>query len=344
MQVLIVDDSLVIRTAIRGALQGDPRITVAGTASNGQIALEMLQQKQIDVMILDLEMPVLDGIKTLRAMRALGCSAKVIVFSSLTTRGSEMTLEALTSGAQDFLPKPKCDSPEQAAAQFRSELLPKVLQFLPAPQLAPAIADLPVREMLRKTIETFRPKAVVIASSTGGPAALEAIFEGVHGVPRIPILITQHMPPVFTQTFAKRLGDISKLPSKEAAHGDVLKPGIYVAPGDYHLSLKVEQDAVKTVLDKGPQQNSVRPAADPMFKSASAIWGSGLLAIVLTGMGEDGLVGCRTVKQNGGGVVIQSQKSCVVYGMPGAVSQAKLQDEIFELPEIQKLLKKVAIV
>ena len=342
MRVLIVDDSLVVRTAIRAALQGDARIEVVGTASNGHIALEMLEQKQVDLVILDLEMPVLDGIHTLRALRKSGSLTKVIVFSSLTSRGSEMTLEALTHGAQDFLAKPKCENPERAAAQFRAELLPKVLQFLPPASALPTRH--PDSPPSRKEISTFRPRAIVIASSTGGPAALEKLFSELHGTLRVPIFITQHMPPVFTATFAKRLGEISGLPCKEASQGDVVKPGIYVAPGDYHLTLKAEGAGQKIQLDKGPQQNSVRPAADPMFVSAAAIWTSSLLALVLTGMGEDGLSGCRSVKQAGGGVVIQDQASCVVFGMPGAVALHSLQDETYDLARLQGLLKKAALV
>lgn len=346
MKVLIVDDSVVIRSAIRAALDGDARIELVGSASNGKIAIEMVQQKNVDLMILDLEMPVLGGIETLKALRALGSRVKVIVFSSLTTRGSEMTLEALAQGAQDFVTKPKSESLEQANTLMRAELLPKVLQFLGAEKTnQTAVQTVSARlHVLRKEISTFLPRAVVIASSTGGPAALERIFEGLHGKLKVPVLLTQHMPPVFTNSFAKRIQSISGLNAKEAAHGDFVEPSVYVAPGDFHMTFKNESERVRVQLDKGPQRCGVRPSADNMFESAVRIWGPSLLGIVLTGMGEDGLAGSRALKECGGGLVIQDRESCVVFGMPGAVFQEKLQDSVCDLAQIRSLLKRVAIV
>jgi two-component system, chemotaxis family, protein-glutamate methylesterase/glutaminase len=354
MRVLIVDDSVVVRSAIRASLEGDARIEVVGAASNGKIALDLVQQKAPDLIILDLEMPVLDGIATLKALRALNSSAKVIVFSSLTARGSEMTLEALTNGAQDFVTKPKANSPEEASQQIRAELLPKVLQFAaraaataPAPARPATFAGTtpaPGGTYLRKEIFTFNPRAVVIASSTGGPAAIENILNGIKGKPKIPILIAQHMPPVFTTTFAKRLGELTGFPAKEGAPGEDVAPGIYVAPGDFHMTVRKEgENPVRIFLDRGPARNSVRPAADTLFETAAKVWGPSLLGIVLTGMGEDGLVGSRALKQAAGGLVIQSEASCVVFGMPGAVNAEKLQDATMEPISIQALLKRVVL-
>ncbi len=354
MRVLIVDDSVVYRSQIRAALEGEPLIEVVGVASNGKIALEMLEQKSVDVVTLDMEMPVLNGLETLKEIRAKNHNVKVIVFSSLTVRGSEAALDALTHGAQDFVTKPTGaeGSMSDAAAGIKRSLVPKILQFLvnkesvaapsrPAPVKDP-IHQLP-QQFLRKELATFHPSAVVIASSTGGPSAHEELFSALHGELRCPIFIAQHMPPVFTATFAKRIQQISGIPCAEGIQGEVVQNKIYVAPGDYHMTLGQVNGAITIQLDKKPQRNSVRPAADFLFESAAALYRGKCMSVVLTGMGEDGLDGARAVKAQGGGVMIQSEASCVVFGMPGAVWRAGLQDGVGALPEIHVALARMVL-
>lgn len=362
MKVLIVDDSVVYRSQIKAALAGQSGIEVVGAASNGKIALEMLEQKEVDVMTLDMEMPVMNGLETLRALRARGSKVKVIVFSSSTRSGSEATLDALGAGAKDFVAKPDGSATIGGGAEelIRKDLLPKLRQFLNAPsagRLAPKV-DAPVSPVVaapifggtpagpvsypKKDLATFIPSVIVIASSTGGPAAHDAIFKGLSGKLRCPILIAQHMPPVFTTSFAKRLGAHANIPSKEAKHGEVLANEIYVAPGDYHLSLALVNGKITTLLDQGPQRNSVRPAADFLFETAAQIFGSKVMGIVLTGMGEDGLAGSKAVKSASGGILIQNQESCVVFGMPGAVHAAGAFDAQGDLEAIQKILARMA--
>lgn len=186
------------------------------------------------------------------------------------------------------------------------------------------------------------PSAIVIASSTGGPAAHDTIFKGLKGKLRCPIFIAQHMPPVFTTSFAKRIGGHAQLPSKEAKHFEVVANEIYVAPGDYHMSLDLVNGQIMTRLDQGPQRNSVRPAADFLFESATKVYGSKLMGLVLTGMGEDGLDGARAIKTAGGGLMIQNQESCVVFGMPGAVHAAGAFDAQGDLMAIQSMLQRMA--
>jgi two-component system chemotaxis response regulator CheB len=349
MKVLIVDDSLAYRSKIRAALSAVPWIEVVGSASNGKIALEMIEQKGVDLATLDMEMPVLDGISTLKALRQNNRRTKVIVFSSSTTRGSEATLDALAAGADDFVAKPASVaegtiSPEEI---IRRDLLPKIEQFVGtrAESLLPATPREVRQESayLSKDLDTFIPSAIVIASSTGGPTAHDKIFGAMGGALRCPILIAQHMPPVFTAAFAKRLSEQSGLPCKEGVHGELVKEQVYVAPGDYHMTVKADPAGARIQLDKQPLRNSVRPAADFLFESAVKVYGAKCMGFVLTGMGEDGLAGAKALKAAGAGIMIQNQESCVVFGMPGAVFAAGALDAQGNLEEIRLRIKRMAL-
>jgi two-component system chemotaxis response regulator CheB len=354
MRVLIIDDSVVYRSKIRAALTGIDWLEVVGVASNGKIALEMMGQKAVDLITLDMEMPTMDGLQTLRELRSKDKKTKVIVFSSCTIRGSESTLEALASGADDFVTKPDAGvssslSPEEI---IKRELLPKIKQFYKGDEHTALEEVKPNAEprqptsnpqFTRKDLDTFVPDAIVIASSTGGPSAHDQLFSGMNGSLRCPILIVQHMPPVFTTSFAKRISENSGLPCKEAVRGEEVKNEIYVAPGDFHLTVREENGKIVTMLDKLPQQNSVRPAADCLFESASKVYGQKCMGIILTGMGEDGLQGAKAVKSKMGGIMIQNEASCVVFGMPGAVFAAGSYDGVGSLEEIRKRVKRMAL-
>jgi len=340
VKVLIVDDSLAYQSKIKAALSSVPWLQVVATAHNGQEALQILDKQAIDLITLDMEMPILSGIDTLKKIRERQTRPKVIVFSSSTRQGSEKTLEALSLGANDFVAKPVMTGATKTPEQIiRDDLLPKIQQFLPISQRSQARRD----TFPAKHIETFIPSIIVLASSTGGPAAHDIIFRDLRGELRCPILIAQHMPPIFTETFAKRLSSYNNLPCFEAKDGEILKNQIYVAPGDFHMMLRKEVGITKIQLNKNATRNSVRPAADFLFESAAELYGPKCMGFVLTGMGEDARDGARAIKQHSGGIMIQNQESCVVFGMPGAVCSAGFFDSIGSLEDIKRQLYRMVL-
>jgi two-component system chemotaxis response regulator CheB len=360
MKVLVVDDSVVFRTQITGALSTVPGLEIVGTAANGRIALQKIAQNPVDLITLDMEMPEMDGLETLRALRSQNKTIKVIVFSSQTIRGAEKALEALREGADDVVAKPSGDSLnfETAMEAVKSALLPKVIQFTDQRLLSlkenvsfktPADHH-PARIEPRtghqshpkKSLQSFFPKVLVIASSTGGPPALEHIFSRLPGPYHVPVLIAQHMPPVFTQILARRLCEVTGVPAKEAVDGEVIeKNHIYVAPGDYHLRVVSKDGQLRTSLSQDAHRNSVRPAADYLFETAAACYGSNCVGAVLTGMGEDGCDGAKRVKDSNGFVLIQNKESCTVFGMPGAVFESGSFDTMGDLDFIAEQFKMI---
>jgi two-component system chemotaxis response regulator CheB len=352
MKILVVDDSIVFRSQITASLSGIKNVEVVGSASNGRIALQKLEQSEIDLITLDMEMPELNGLETLSEIRARGLKTKVIVFSSQTIKGAEKALQALSAGADDVVAKPQGDALNFESVQdmIRIALVPRVLQFLqktdfnsdtvivPGPVKASSISG------AKNKLKSFLPNAIVIASSTGGPSALEEIFTGISGPFKRPLLIVQHMPPVFTQILAKRLASLTGADFVEAKDGDPVVAGrAYVAPGDYHMKVEIRNGSPAVSLTHEPLRNSVRPAADFLFETASSLWKDSLLGIVLTGMGEDGAVGSRAIRTLGGRILLQNKDSCVVFGMPGAVFNNGDYDEIGDLEFIRNLLKGVLI-
>jgi len=324
IRVLIVDDSVLFRSQIQLALTDCPEIEVVGASSNGKLALERLKTTPADLMILDLEMPVMDGMTTLMTMKEQGIKTRVILFSSQSRSGAEKTLEALhLLGATDFVAKPSAEGPQHSPSEkIRQALYPKILSLFhrPSPESKTAASPPPAKASYPSVLwETFRPEVLVIASSTGGPNALLEFFENFKGEVPYPILVAQHMPPLFTTSLAERLGVTGQRRSKEAENGELLQANtIYVAPGDYHLKLSGSKEKVYAHIDQGPQRNFVRPCADHLFETAAAIYGRNTLGVVLTGMGRDGAQGAKVIKDAGGAVLIQNKASCVVYGMPGA--------------------------
>jgi two-component system, chemotaxis family, protein-glutamate methylesterase/glutaminase len=339
IRVLVVDDSVVIRRLVKHALTEDPSIEVVGAAPNGAVAMQLIPQLNPDAITLDVEMPEMDGLETLIRLRKLYPSLVVIMFSTLTARGAEVTIDALTHGANDYVTKAaNVGSLDQSLEKLRSELVPKIRQFFTfseAPR-RPAVAAAPFRKAVT-------PRAVGIAVSTGGPAALASIIPQLPPAFPLPVLITQHMPPLFTRLLADRLQAITTLKVSEAVHGQKIESGhIYVAPGDYHLKAARRGVHVQVELDQGPPENSCRPAADVMFRSMHDVWGGGVIAAVLTGMGHDGLRGVELLRHEGAAVIAQDQDSSVVWGMPGAVASAGLADSIVDLSEVvPEILKRV---
>lgn len=375
MRVLVIDDSAPFRTQIRKVLESIMGVEVVGTASNGKIGISMLKQKAVDLVTLDLNMPVMDGLDTLKQIKAdasLG-DVKVIVFAAKSARSAKDTLEALSLGAIDFIVKPDgaTFSLSDAAEQVSAQLAPRVKLFLKAQQSVVPVAraagttvTVPQSNIsstsgsiagsrnqrlqsVSSNIENaafdmFRPKAVVIASSTGGPGALEAMFKHLRGPTLAPILIAQHMPETFTKYLAKRIEDITGIEAREGENGEKIKPNrIYVAPGDYHMSIIDGNGEACLKIDQGPRMHNVRPAADILFNSAADFFGKGLMSFVLTGMGEDGGAGAEYVKSLGGKCMIQDKESSVVWGMPMAVYERNAYDRMSNINECGRILRQM---
>lgn len=358
MKVLVVDDSVVFRTQISASLKEVEGLEVVGTAANGKIALQKLEQSSVDLVTLDMEMPELNGIETLKQIRAKKINVKVIMFSSQTARGAESALEALREGADDIVAKPSGDNLnfESAASAVKEALVPKIMQFTdptlnklkknlnsePAMQAPMQNEKTQVIKPARINLDRFNPSVLLIASSTGGPTALEYIFSRVKGPYKIPVLIVQHMPPIFTDILSKRLSDLSGVDFHEARSGEPIRANqVYVAPGDFHLAVQNQNDENFCLLHQQSMRNSVRPAADYLFETAAKVYGSRALGVVLTGMGADGLCGAQSVRASGGAIAIQNKESCVVFGMPGAIYADESYDGIGDLDYIVNLLKKV---
>ncbi len=335
IRVLIADDAVVIRRLVSNCLAEDPDIEVVGTAANGQIALAKIDQVNPDLVTMDIEMPVMDGLKTLEAIRKTHPRLPVIMFSTLTERGASATLDALSLGASDYVTKPaNVGSVGAAMLRIHDELIPKIKGLCrrrpPQPTLAPPPAGSEPRPGSLPAVEVL-----AIGVSTGGPNALSALLPGLsRGFP-IPIVIVQHMPPLFTRLLAERLGAVSGLPAREGEPGALLRPGeIWVAPGGFHMEVEQGPQGPRLRTHQGPPENSCRPAVDVLFRSVAHVFGNRTLAVVLTGMGSDGLHGCQCIHEAGGQVLAQDEASSVVWGMPGAVSQAGLAAKVLPLREL----------
>lgn len=335
LTVLIADDSALYRQMLHNILQRIPGVDVVGAAVNGEEAVAKVVALRPDVLTLDVQMPILDGLGVLRELRARGCATKAIMVSSLTLDGAPATVEALMEGAFDVVPKPVGVDPHVARASIHEALLERLSAFAerreaPAASAAGGAAPVPVVARSATAI-----KAVAIGTSTGGPQALRAVIPAIPADLAVPIFVVQHMPTGFTASLAERLNELSPLRVVEAAHGMPVTPGcVHIAAGGWHLTLQRCGDAAECVLDAGPTRLGCRPSFDSLLESLVPIYGSRLLAVVMTGMGQDGLVGCRAVKAAGGHVIAQSPAGCAIYGMPKAVAEAGLADAVVPLESI----------
>jgi two-component system, chemotaxis family, protein-glutamate methylesterase/glutaminase len=340
-RVLVVDDAVVFRRLLTETISADADLEVVESAANGRIALQKLATSPVDAVVLDVEMPDLDGIATLKELRKLYPRLPVLMFSSLTERGAEATLDALLLGANDYFTKPTTSSMEASIAVVKDQLIPK---------LKAVIAQEAERSARNQAVSISIPSAsaasigmvktsvelLVVAASTGGPNALLEFIRGLPADLPVPIAAVQHMPPIFTKYLADRLAANSSLNVTEARDGESLEKGkVLLAPGDFHLEIeRAASGVLRTKLHRNPLENSVRPAADVLFRSAAHACGPGVLAVVLTGMGMDGKAGAEKIVSAGGRVVVQDLETSVVWGMPGAVARAGLADGVYPLKEI----------
>jgi two-component system, chemotaxis family, protein-glutamate methylesterase/glutaminase len=337
IRVLIVDDSAVVRRLITDSFSKEPGIEVAGTASNGRTALEKIEQLNPDIVTLDVEMPEMDGLETVRAIRKKWPRLPVIMFSSLTEHGASTTLEALRLGASDYVTKPSnAGGLEGIFEQLRSDLIPKIKALCPA-SVPEATIAIPVVAARPRPVQRLgsRARVVAIGISTGGPNALHALIPSLPAEFPAPIVIVQHMPAVFTRLLAEQLAKRSALDVREGTAGEVIFPGqVWIAPGGLHMSVQRNSNGVQVVINDGPPENSCRPAADVLFRSVAQTFGRDTLAVVMTGMGKDGTDGCEKIRSAGGQIIVQDQTSAVVWGMPGSVVQAGLADQIVALDQL----------
>ena len=336
IRILVVDDSVVIRKVLAETLARDAQLEVVGSASDGKIALAKILQLHPDLITLDVEMPVLNGLETLAEIRKLYPRLPVIMFSTLTERGAAATLDALSLGASDYATKPSnSGSPGRAMELIQSELIPKIKalcgDFKRTPKsLPPPRPAVKIRKPVNRRIEI-----VAIGTSTGGPNALAEVLPRIPKNFPVPIVVVQHMPPIFTRMLAERLAAHSEIPVEEGAAGVVLSPAhSWIAPGNFHMIVVRSGVHRRLDLNQNPPEHSCRPAVDVLFRSVATVCRSGVLGVVMTGMGSDGVIGSQCIREAGGEVIVQDEASAVVWGMPGLVYAAGQADAIYPLDQL----------
>ena len=352
-RILIVDDSAVMRSLLRAVVCSDGTLEVAGTAENGESGLRAIDSLHPDLVLMDVEMPVMDGLATLKELRTRSHRPPVIICSSLTQRGARVTIEALSRGASDYIAKPAGYGNRDAAIQaLAQDLIPKIKALaVQASQISPSSparigAALP-SQPAPSVVRGAAPVIVVIGVSTGGPAALDRVLPSLPSSFPLPILVVQHMPELFTALLAERLNGLCRLNVREAVEGVPVQPGtISIARGNWHMEVRgaAGHSTTPTLhLTQGPLENHCRPAVDLLFRSVATVYGAGVLAVILTGMGSDGLIGCRLLRAAGSTVLAQDQASSTIWGMPGAVTTAGLANRVLPLdaigPEIIRLAR-----
>ncbi len=358
LRVMIVDDSVVVRGLVARWLAEDGGFEVVGTAANGRAAIDLIERAAPDLVLLDLEMPEVDGFTALPRLLERRPGVSVVVVSTLTQRNADVSLKCLSLGAVDYLPKPDSHRGVTTSATFRTELLAKLHALggasrrrsggataTPAPlrsrpEAAPAPRALP-QTAARPRLGAVSPRCLLVGASTGGPRAVAQVLGGLGvALQRVPILVVQHMPPIFTAVFAEHLATHTGMPAREPEHGERLTAGrIYVAPGGRHMGLSKDGAGVAIRLDDSAPVNFCRPAVDVLFRDAAAVYGASALAVVLTGMGSDGTQGARALVETGATVIAQDEATSTVWGMPGSIAKAGLAHEILPLDGIAPALK-----
>lgn len=332
IRVLIVDDSVVIRKILSDTLSADLSLEVVSSAQNGKLALAKIPQCQPDVITLDVEMPVMNGIEALAEIRKVYPKLPVIMFSTLTEAGASATLDALALGASDYATKPSnTGSPAAAVDAIRSDLIPKIKALCPFAS-SKILRGSAIRVLPRPRPRPGRVEIVAIGTSTGGPNALAEVFPAIPKNFPVPIVTVQHMPPIFTRLLADRLASHSQIAVEEGCNGGNLVAGkAWIAPGNYHMIVKRSTLCPHIELNQDPHEHSCRPAVDVLFRSVAEAYGPGALAVVMTGMGSDGVLGSQRIREAGGEVIIQDESSSVVWGMPGLTYSAGHVDGVYPL-------------
>lgn len=366
LHVLLVDDSAIFRKVLKTVLGQDARFQIVGAARNGEEALQIIEQSKPDAMVLDVEMPIMDGLETLQAVKKRYTDIEVIMFSSLTKAGAEITFQALEYGAFDFVAKPEANSITGGLASVQSDLIPKLtflhtrktLRSVSASTTTPTAArkeatrkiEPPVKPAIvpphdaQRHIQTVKPlkyskkRIVGLGISTGGPRALATMMAKLPGNLETGLLIVQHMPPVFTHTLAQRLNELSPLEVKEAEENDIVRPGLaLIAPGGRHMTVEKGSritDPVRIRLNDDPPEHNCRPSVDVLFRSIAEVYGAEAVGVIMTGMGSDGTPGLRLMKSKGAYVIAQNEESCTVFGMPKKPIEEGLSDVVVPLEEI----------
>lgn len=344
IRVLVVDDATVVRGMLSKIINAEPDMELAGSAADGKAGIEKAEQLRPDIIVLDIDMPIMGGLEALAILRQRLPEIPVIIFSSLSRAGATVTLDALAAGAADYSTKPsKAGSSSAAADQVRAELLTKIRGLVrggqaetptPTPTIPPPSQPIAVRPRLTMPVD-----AVLIGSSTGGPAALEKVLPQLPAKLAVPILIVQHMPPTFTTVLADRLNKVCPFPVHEASKGMKVEVGnCYLAAGGFHMRLARGEGGIHLTLDDGPKVKSCRPSVDVLFDSAAEVYGSRVVVAVLTGMGDDGLDACSRLADHNVDIIVQDEQTSVVWGMPGSVARAGLATHCLPLGEIPKAL------
>ncbi len=352
---MVVDDSAVIRGMISKWLSEEAAIEVVATAGNGEMALSSMKRHNPEVIILDIEMPVMDGLTALPELFKIDPKVKVIMASTLTSRNAEISMRAMSLGASDYIAKPESKRELATSLSFQEEIISKTINIAAASRLRNGAEVFKGKTSLinaeltpdRSTVKTIvkrkfsRAKSSILAigSSTGGPQALLTVLKDLGSV-NVPVVITQHMPSTFTKILAKHLTTSTNFNCKEAEEGDILENGkVYLAPGDYHMTI-VEKSGQKVIaLNQDAPENFCRPSVEPMFRSVLDLYGAETFAVILTGMGHDGLEASRRLVEEGGKLIAQDEKTSVVWGMPGAVSKAGLCSGVYPLDQIGTKIK-----
>jgi two-component system chemotaxis response regulator CheB len=364
LRVMVVDDSAVIRGLITRNLEASPNVHVVASVGNGQMAVSQLERNDIEVIVLDIEMPVMDGLTALPKLLELDPHIQVIVASTLTLRNADISMRCLEAGAKDYIPKPTATREISGESDFKRELLDKVTALganrrrlpkrtvtstglrpiMPRPAGPVIPKSLYTGSITLRQAATEPPDIIAIGSSTGGPQALFAVLTGMKSAGLTqPIMITQHMPATFTTILAEHITRQSGWQAAEGVDGEAIRSGrVYVAPGDFHMVLESKGTERVIRINKNPPENFCRPAVDPMFRSISQIYGKRVLAVILTGMGQDGMKGGQQIVAGGGTVIAQDEATSVVWGMPGAAATSGICSAVLPLPEIANYVVKLA--
>ena len=335
-RVLIVDDAVVVPKTLSDAIARDSALEVAGTANNGRFALAKFPALKPDIVLLDIEMPEMDGLETVRELRKIDAYVPIIMFSTLTERGASATLEALSLGATDYVTKPSNLNMVETLETVSRELIPRIRALCRVPEThAVTFPKLPRPAAVCKPRLLAPVQVVAIGVSTGGPDALARLLPSLPADLPVPVVIAQHMPPIFTAMLAARLSARTSIPVRECKSGEALTAGcIFIAPGDFHMVTSNENGVVRLIAHQGPKENFCRPSVDVLFRSVADVYGARTLAVILTGMGHDGLKGCELLSSLGARILVQDEASSVVWGMPGFVARSGLAEKILPLNQI----------